>query len=209
MPKMSNLQDGNQQKTTESPTDDHPLINFIHNLSARLPVPLTTPSLDNMKKQDFQLMYPLIGMTFSMNKTVRVLKAEVSAILFDHILIALQPLKSVPVQGTVAKPDKKKDRHIGQLRQAFKDGTNNLQSKIFNDLQQQSENPIAVLSTDYPHRKGCQDQEATAENESVMPDILNSKGSMPSVPEPPVGRREDVRPKASIDPMSTITPILS
>ena len=202
-PKMANLEAGKQPKESPAATP-HPLVDFIQNLKARLPVPLTTPCLETLKKKDFEQLHPLLGLTFTMQKTVRVLKAEASTVLFDSILSALEPLKSVPLQGTVPNPDKKKSRHIGQLRQAFMVGSNILQTKIFNDLLLESENPLPQSSgMDRPQPKVGQDQGTTAEKDS-----MTNKGSLPSVPDPPVSQQENVRPKESdSEPVSTISPI--
>ena len=128
------------------------------------------------------------------------MKAEASAVLFDTILSALGPLKSVPLQGTVANPDKNKSRHIGQLRKAFQDGTNKVQSKIFNDLLLVSENPLPQFSTEHSQEKVYPDQEPFQQKE----DIKLRTGSSPSAPDPPVGQQEKVEPKQSdSEPVST------
>ena len=198
-PKVADPAEENQPKENPAETS-HPLVDFLHNLNARSPVPDTTPCLDSLKKNDFQQLHPLLGLPFSMQKPLRVMKAEASAVLFDTILSALGPLKSVPLQGTVANPDKNKSRHIGQLRKAFQDGTNKVQSKIFNDLLLVSENPLPQFSTEHSQEKVYPDQEPFQQKE----DIKLRTGSSPSAPDPPVGQQEKVEPKQSdSEPVST------
>ena len=199
-PKMANLEVGEQPKEIPAATP-YPLVNFIHNLNARLPVPLTTPSVDSLKMKDFQQLCPLLGLTYSKNKSVKTMHTAVSGLLFDSILSALQPLKSVPLQGTGVTPNEHKSRHIGQLRQAFKDGTNILQTKIFNNLLLESKNPLPQLGTDRPQPKVGQEQGTSAEKVIIT--------SLPSVPDPPVSQQKNVQQKeCDSEPVSGISSIL-
>ena len=198
-PKVADPEEGEQPK--ENPAyNTHPLVDFLHKLSARLPVPATTPSVDSLKMKDFKELCPLLGLTYSKNKSVKTMHTAVSGLLFDAIISALGPLKSVPLQGAGVTPNKNKSQHIGQLRQAFKDGTNKVQSKIFNDLLLVSENPLPQFSTEHPQEKVYPDQEPFQQKE----DIKLRKGSSPSAPDPPVGQQEKVHPKQSdSEPVST------
>ena len=182
-PKISNHDVLRQPKEGPSETQAQPVVDFIQNLNAGQQVPRTTPSLDNLQRKDYEQLHPLLGLTYTKkNKSVTVFKAEASAVLFDIILNALQPLKSIPLHGTVAKPASHKCRHINQLRQAFKEGRHELQTKIYNDLLQVSENPLLRGSMSRPEPNTGQHQGKSEES------VANK--SMPVNANPPVGQHQ-------------------
>ena len=150
-PKISSPEIGKQQNAKDSPAGTT-LVDFIHNLNARLPVPLATPPIESLKKKDFKQLCPHLGLVYSKNKSVKAMQAEVAGNLFDKIMSALHPLRSVPLQGLGVTPNKNKSQHIGQLRQAFKNGSNELQTKIFKELQMQSENPLPEVGVCPDHQ---------------------------------------------------------
>ena len=95
---------------------------------------------------------------------------------------------------------KNKSQHIGQLRQAFKDGTNKVQTNIFNLLLDESMNPLPQVGTDQSQEKVCPGQESSPQKE----DINTSQGTFPSTAEPCVDQHENVQPKETdTEPVST------